>query len=371
MRLPLRLLTLVWWLGADPASLASSGQSLLNTETGPAIAKVIIRHNEELKAALRDLKPYTHLLIGPGEYAGGHHVRNIGNLTIEALDPAHPPVFKGGKNAWQFSRCPSLTLRHLKITGQSDNGLNLDDGGQFDSPVENITIEQVEISDIGPQGNHDAIKCSGLKKLEIKHCLITGWGGQGIDFVGCHDSLISGCHFEGKQGFSASAGIQLKGGTSKVVVENCRFINGGERPVNAGGSTGLSYFRPQGASYEAKDIIIRNNTFEGSPCAVAFVGVDGAEFSNNTVLFPRQWLFRILQETRAPGFVPCRNVTIKNNRFIFRRADLRADVNIGPETSPETFVFADNHWFAEDRPEDSRPKLPAPETGGQYGKDPR
>jgi hypothetical protein len=340
--------------------------------SSPAIAgEIIIEHPNQLRAALGKLKHGDHLKIGPGIYPGGHHLQGLNDLTIEALDPKQPPVFKGGKNAWQFSRCSGLTLRHLQITGQSDNGLNLDDDGQLDALVENITIEHVEVSDIGPQGNHDGIKCSGLKKLSIKNCRFKGWGGQGIDFVGCHDSQIIGCHFEGKPGFSASAGIQLKGGTSNILVENCHFINGGERPINAGGSTGLAYFRPQGLLHEAKDLIIRNNTFEGSPCAIAFVGVDGAEFSNNTVLFPRQWLFRILQETKAPGFAPCRHVIVKNNRFIFRRADLRTEVNIGPDTSSETFVFEGNHWFAEDQPQASRPKLPAPEKGGHYGKDPR
>lgn len=334
-------------------------------------AEVIVRHNAELRAALQDLKDNTRLLIAPGEYTGGHHVRNIERLTIEALDSTQPPVFKGGKTAWQFSRCTGLTLRHLKINGQSNNGINLDDGGQLDSPVENITLEHVEVSDIGPQGNHDAIKCSGLKKLTVRHCRIIGWGGQGIDFVGCHDSLITECHFEGKEGFSASAGIQLKGGTSKVTIEKCHFRNAGQRPINAGGSTGLAYFRPQGATFEAKDITIRHNTIEGSPCAAAFVGVDGALFEENIILFPKQWLFRILQETKAPGFVPCRNVVVKDNRIIFRRADIRTDINIGSDTDPQSFQFSGNWWFAEDQPAASEPKLPSQEKDGNYGQDPR
>jgi hypothetical protein len=334
-------------------------------------SEITVRNTAELRAALADLKDGTHLKIAPGEYPGGHHVVGVKDLVIEPLDAAQPPVFKGGNTAWQFSRCARLALRGIHITGQTSNGLNLDDGGVLDQLVEGILIENIQVSDIGPQGNHDAIKCSGLKGLTIRDCRLSGWAGQGIDFVGCHDALITGCQFEGKEGFSASAGIQLKGGTANVVVEKCRFINGGERPINAGGSTGLPYFRPLGALYEAKGLVIRDNIIEGSSCAVAFVGLDGADFSGNTVLFPQRWLFRILQETTEPGFAPCRKVVIKNNRFVFRRADIRSDVNVGDGTEPGSFVFEGNHWFAEDKPEASKPQLPSQETGGVYGKDPR
>lgn len=328
---------------------------------------IIVRNAASLQSALRDLKPGATLKISPGEYAGGHAVSGIERLTIEALDPQQPPVFKGGKTGFQFSRCPDLTLRHLHITGQTLNGLNLDDGGDLAHPVSGITLDHVQVSDIGPKGNHDAIKCSGLDKATIRDCTITGWGGQGIDFVGCHRSLITGCRFIGKEGFSASAGIQLKGGTSDVIVEKCHFRNAGQRPLNLGGSTGLPYFRPQGAKYEAARLIVRNNTIEGSLCAVAFVGVDGAEFIGNTIVYPEKWIFRILQETKDPGFAPCRNVLIKGNRVTFRRSQVLIDINIGEGTAPESFSFENNRWLAEDNPPASQPKLPVEEKGGVYG----
>lgn len=332
---------------------------------------LIIREAAALKAAMSGLKAGTVMKIAPGDYPGGWHINGVENLTIEALDPQSPPHFKGAGNGWQFSKCPGLTLRNVRISGQTGNGLNLDDGGDLTNPVKGITLERVHISDIGPEGNHDGIKCSGLENLTIRDCTVSGWGGQGIDFVGCHKSLITGCQFVGKAGFSASAGIQLKGGTSEIVVEKCRFTNAGQRPLNVGGSTGLLYFRPQGAKHEARSIVVRENVIEGSPCAAAFVGVDGCEFSDNTILFPEKWLFRILQETQEPGFVPCRNVLVKNNRVVFRRAQVQVDVNIGSGVAPETFRFEKNHWFAEDRPTASKPKLPVEEVGGVYGTDPR
>lgn len=336
-----------------------------------AADEIIVRDGDSLRAALRDLKPGTTLKLAPGDYPGGHSVSGVEKLTIEALDAKNPPHFKGGGNAWHFSRCNDLTLRNLRVSDQTANGLNLDDGGDLANPTTGITIEHVEISDIGPKGNHDGIKCSGLDNLTIRDCSITGWGGQGIDFVGCHHSLITGCRFIGKESFTASAGIQIKGGSSDVIVEKCRFTNAGERPINVGGSTGLAYFRPQSAKYEAARLIVRNNVIEGSLCAAAFVGVDGAEFSGNTILFPTKWIFRILQETKEPGFAPCRNVLIKNNTIVFRRSQVQIDINIGEGTAPETFRFENNRWFAEDKPVASKSKLPSEEKAGVYGIDPR
>ena len=298
-------------------------------------------------------------------------VQGVGRLTVEALDPKNPPHFKGGSVAWHFSRCEGLTLRHVRMSGQRVNGINLDDGGKLDQPVKGITIEHVEISDIGPRGNHDGIKGSGLQGLTIRGCTIAGWGGQGIDLVGCHQSVISGCRFVGKAGFTASAGVQLKGGSSDITVEKCQFTNAGERPVNVGGSTGAAYFRPQGAKSEASRIVVRDNVIEGGLSAAVFVGVDGAEFTGNTILFPTKWIFRMLQENTAEGMVPCRNVLVKGNRVVFRRSQVQTEINIGGGTEPATFRFENNHWFAEDRPDSSKPKLPVAEKDGVYGTDPR
>jgi hypothetical protein len=76
-------------------------------------------------------------------------------------------------------------------------------------------------------------------------------------------------------------------------------------------------------------------------------------------------------KTNEPGFVPCRNVVIKDNRIVFRRSQVKVDLNIGKGTEAGTFQFENNRWFAEDKPVASRPKLPVEEANGVYGVDPR
>jgi hypothetical protein len=343
----------------------------VSARAGAAAPTITVNGTAELKAALASLQSGTTLKIAPGDYSGGHYVRNVAGLVIEALDSSRPPVFKGGSEGWHFTKCEGLTLRNITVSGQSSNGINLDDGGELDRSVKGVTLEGLRIQDIGPSGNHDAIKVSGLENLTISRCAIEGWGGEAIDFVGCRKSLITGCEIKGKQGFSSATGIQLKGGCSEITVEKCRFINAGTRPINLGGSTGATYFRPAGVKYEAHNLTARDNIFEGGTCAVAFTGVDGATFTGNTILFPSKWIFRILQETTTEGFAVCGNVKINGNRIVFRRSEVKVDINIGANTAPQTFAFENNRWFAEDQPAKSKPTLPVAETAGTYGVDPR
>jgi hypothetical protein len=295
----------------------------------------------------------------------------VARLVVEAADPKRPPEFVGGVNAWQFSRCDGLVLRNLVCRGQTGNGLNIDDGGEMKTPVRGVRIEKVTVFETGPRGNFDGIKCSGLTDLVIEDCRIEGWGGQAIDFVGCRDAIIRRCRITGREGFSQATGPQFKGGSENVVIEDCVLVNAGQRPIQAGGSTGVDYFRPPGAKYEARRITIQRNVIAGGECAAAFTGVDGAVFESNVVVNPTRWVFRILQETRLDGFPRCRNVVVRSNVIVFQRSGLRGDVNIGDGTAPETFRFERNCWFAGDNPQQSRPTLPGKVAGEVHGQDPK
>lgn len=334
-------------------------------------SEVSVGNDAELRQALAELKDGATLKIRPGEYRGGYAVTGISGLTVEGTDAENLPHFKGGNVGWQFSRCSDLTVRNLRISGQRQNGLNIDDGGRRDKPVNGVTLAGLRVSEIGPRGNFDGIKCSGIDNLVIKDCEVSGWGGQAIDFVGCHKALISECRFFGHPGYSQTTGPQFKGGSSDILIEKCFFENAGMRPIQAGGSTGMDYFRPPGAKYEARRITVRDNVIVGGTCAVAFTGVDGALFERNVIVKPEKWVLRVLQETVAPGFPPCRKVRFERNVIVFDRARVGGVINIGGNTAPQTFRFEKNLWFASDRPDRSRPTLPIPESDGIYDLDPK
>jgi hypothetical protein len=342
------------------------------TEASPV---TIVRDDAQLKTALAKLRPGAVVRIAPGTYQPGLTVANVHGtaeqpIIIEGLDPRSPPRFDGGSQAWHLSDVSHLRLRWLDCRGQSHNGLNLDDGGTIDTPSHHVVLENLRVEDTGPNGNFDAIKCSGVDHLRILRCRISGWGGQAIDFVGCHQAEIGHCVITGKPGFSQHTGPQFKGGSSDVRIHHCRLERAGMRPIQAGGSTGLPYFRPLDAPHEAARIRIEDNTILGGDCAVAFTGVRDCVFSNNRVVGPEKWVLRILQESRDARFARCGKVGFSNNTIVFERAKVRTVVNIGPDTEPATFRFADNRWFAKDAPDRSRPELPVAETGGVYGVDP-
>jgi hypothetical protein len=350
---------------------------LLAVNSAAAVERIVaVRDDASLRTAVKSARPGTHILIAPGRYRPGVWVENTQGtanepIIIEGGNPQHPPLFQGGSEACHFAGCSYLTLRNLAIQGQTENGLNLDDGGKYDKPAHHIVLEKIQVSDIGPRGNHDAIKLSGVDDFVVHDCQVDGWGGQSVDMVGCHRGLIEGCRFLGKPECSQETGPQCKGGSSQITIRRCLFRNGGLRAVNLGGSTGLKFFRPQGALYEAKDLCVEGCAFVGSVAPIAFAGVDGAVVRYNTIYHPSKWVMRILQETIEPGFVPCRNGRFEHNLIVFRRAEVQVLVNVGPHTQPESFSFSQNLWYCEDRPASSKPPLPTPETGGLYGINPQ
>ncbi len=336
-----------------------------------------VENSEELRNALSKAGPGTTIHLSPGNYQGGVHASGLLGapgrpIIIEAADPANPPSFEGGANSIQLSRPVHVELRNLILTGATGNGLNIDDGGTFETPAQHLVLNNLVVRDVGPEGNRDGIKLSGVVDFRIENCTIERWGrgGSAIDMVGCHRGEVVGSTFRHEEDADNANGVQAKGGSTEIPVKNCRFENAGGRALNIGGSTGMAYFRPKPLGYEAKAITVEDNMIIGSMAPVAFVGVDGAVVRHNTIYRPRRWALRILQETQHPDFVPSRNGQFTDNIIAFRSEELNTAINIGSGTAPETFTLARNVWYCLDDPARSQPRLPIPEEAGIYGVDP-
>lgn len=349
-------------------------------EPAPGAPRIVrVAGETEFRRAVAQARPGTRIEVAPGQYAGAFFSRVRGEkgkrITIAGRDPKNPPVFK-----WlQFSDPAFLLLQDIAIRDAPANGLNIDDGGDFDSSAQNITLRRVRVSDAAGTGNVDGIKLSGLRDFVVEQCTLERWGdgGSGIDMVGCREGKISRSTFRHNEG-QGDNGVQAKGGSRDIAIEGNRFENAGRRSINAGGSTDEAVFRPPlkrwfagEPFFEAKNLRIEHNTFIGSDAPLSFVGVDGAVARHNTIYKPRRWAMRILQETVEPGFAPCRNVLFERNLIVWESARwIEGGVNIGPGTRPESFRFKGNWWKCEDKPTSSRPTLPTPEAGGTYGRDP-
>ena len=342
---------------------------LLFTVNGNAQAgEVHVENSLELERAIGKLRPGITLLLEPGIYSGGIYLRDVKgteelSILIRGADRENPPLFSGGRQALHLAECSYLTLRHIKVEGFPTNGINIDDGSSYETPAHHIILDDVTILETGPKGNHDALKMSGVDHFVVRKCRFEGWGGSGIDMVGCHHGIVEDCTFTGRPGFSQSNGVQLKGGTEDVLVQCCFFNNTGQRSINLGGSTGLQFFRPKVRDCEARNITVAGNRFVGGMAPVAWVTSDGGHVQHNTIVLPEKWILRILQENRDARFKPCHDGVFERNLIIFD-SNIRTFVNVGPGTSAETFTFEHNACAAVDRYR--KPSLPVPEINGIY-----
>lgn len=353
---------------------------ILATLATIATQEVRVGNDDELRAAIRAARPGTTIVIAAGTYRGGIEVDGLAGtakqpIVIRGADPKTPPRLEGGANAFHLRDVAHVELADLAIRGATANGINVDDGGTIETPSHHVTLRRLAITDVSDRGNQDGLKLSGVDDFSVEECTLERWGndGSGIDMVGCHRGVIEGCIFRHRAD-SGGNGVQTKGGSTDVTIRGCRFEDAGSRAINGGGSTGADYFRPALAKpphAEARDIVVEHNTFLGSGAPIAFVGVDGATVRHNTIHLPRRWAIRILQETIAPGFVPCRNGSFARNLVVFRsNAWSEGGVNVGGGTDPKSFAFAENWWWCVDAPARSRPTLPTTEKDGVYGKEP-
>ncbi|HTQ10037.1 MAG TPA: right-handed parallel beta-helix repeat-containing protein [Fimbriimonadaceae bacterium] len=327
-----------------------------------------------LRAALSQAKPGTKISVAAGDYDGGLYATGLSGtaaapIVIAGADPKNPPKFHG---AIQFQAGSYLEFDDLAIVGVTGNAIGIDDGGVREKPSSHIALRGLRITQSLGAGS-SGIKMAGVDDFRIEDCAVDGFAGCGIDMVGCHHGTIENCRFEQGGGVA----VQAKGASFDVAIRKCRFVDYGASGVNIGQSTGIPFFRPSldklpaGSRFEAKSITVEGCTFKGGAVPFAFAGADGGFVRFNTIYEPSKWAIRILQETATPDFVPCRNGRFEDNIVVFRSDRwFEGGVNVGPKTAPETFRFARNWWYCNDKPDRSRPTLPTAEEGGSYGQDP-
>lgn len=313
------------------------------------------------------------ILMRKGIYTTSNYIANLKGtadkwITITAL-PNEEVLFKGQSTAIQLSEPAYLRISNLSFEGQTANGVNIDDGGSYETPAHNIIIENCHWLSMNATGNNDMLKMSGVDNFLIRNCSFSNGsaGGSGIDLVGCHQGIIENCKFQNQ----GSNSIQNKGGTSQITIQKNLFINGGLRTLNIGGSTGLEFFRPLGVNYEAKEIFVYSNIFIGSQAPIAFVGAINCEVVNNTIYKPSKWAVRILQENASSNFEKCANNVFINNIVYIDNAAANPTINIGSNTKPETFTFSNNLWFNQDNLNWIGPNLPTQELNGMKNIDPK
>jgi hypothetical protein len=337
------------------------------------------RSIEEAAAAAT---PGTAIRLGPGMHDSAQFVSGLRGTALQPIwiggEPGQMlPVIAGGAQALHLQRPAHVIVHDLELTGQTANGLNVDDGGDFadETAAHHVAIVNVFVHDIGTGGNNDCIKLSGVNDLSVYGVRLErcGAGGSGIDHVGCHRAIVARSTFDG----AMATAVQAKGGSTDIDIRDNRIRITGGRAINLGGSTDLDLFRPPlsaaAANAEARRIRAYNNVITqvtASATPFAFVGCVDCLAAHNLVRGQQRWHVRILQETPSQGgytFEPAARGRVLHNSFVFDSTTLSTAVNAGAGTEPETFTFSHNLWYAANDPARSAPMLPVAEAGGVSG----
>jgi len=311
------------------------------------------------------------ILVREGIYQGGISIQNLKgdgqNLIYIIGEPNKQIIISGGNTAIQFSEVRSIHIENIIFERQKLNGVNVDDGGTYDTPSTRIIFKNCTFRNIDATGNNDLLKLSGIDTFVVENCIFEKGspGGSGIDMVGCHYGVIEGNKFNDM----GSNAIQAKGGSQYLLIYRNFFENCGQRTLNLGGNTGLQFFRPIDAKFEASDISVWSNIFIGSISPINYVGCVNVEVINNTIIKPEKWAIRILQETVDESrFYKSSNCKFENN--IVYIGNLNTTINIGPNTAPETFIFKNNLWYNYQNTNWSGPNLPTPDPNQIINVDP-
>lgn len=336
-----------------------------------------VTNADEFSAALEAAGEGDEIVLEPGTYAGKLYRENLRQVTIRSADRNQPAVINGGDYGLMLSDPVAVTLSDLIFEAQLDNGINIDDGGSYESPARGIRLIRITVRNLVNSGNNDAIKMAGVEDFLIDGARIENWGddGSAIDFVGCRNGLVQNSLLVHER-LEGGSGIRPKGGSKDIVIRANRveLPVGKGRAIQAGGSTDAEYFRfAEGdQDYEADRITIEGNVVIGGGAAFAWVNIDGGLIHHNLVQGPAPWVMRILNENAGTSIVATKNGAFRDNEIAFETGGaFNRAVNIGDETEPETFKFARNRWLnlAAPTPDGSRPELPAAERGGVYGEE--
>ncbi len=309
------------------------------------------------------------IAISAGVYSGGDVAQNLKGTASNwiVIRGVGEVIFRGSAQAFQISDAEYLRIEHLIFEQQTSNGVNLDDAGSFDTPAHHIVIEDCEWRGMAATGNNDELKLSGIDDFVVRRCrfLHGAAGGSMVDMVGCHRGVFEDNLFQD----GGSNCLQAKGASQHILVQRCSFIEGGDRAINIGGSTGAAFFRPLGATFEVADMTVRSCLFSGSQAPIAFVGAVRCSTYHCTIIAPERWAVRILQENTSAGMLACANNVFVNNIVEFISA--QPAFNIGPNTDAGSFVVGHNLWYHRTNAQWTGPNSPSPEQGSVLRQSPR
>lgn len=128
----------------------------------------------DITTAARKAVPGDTILVHAGTYRGGQTLQGIQgtaeNWIYILAEKREAVTFTGGTVAWKATDIAYLHIEGFVFTRQTDNGLNIDDGGTYATPAHHIVFKNCTFSDIAAKGNNDLLKLSGVDNFTLQQC---------------------------------------------------------------------------------------------------------------------------------------------------------------------------------------------------------
>jgi parallel beta-helix repeat protein len=181
-------------------------------------------------------------------------------------------------------------------------------GAIHDIIVENCTFS--DLNNTGKQGSGACLKFTGTDRFLVENCIFRNGTNMadGISMNGNRNGVIRNCTFENLSTF----GSHCKGGTKNILYEKNLFVNCAGGGIEVGGDTGLDYFCPKGAAWEADSIKVFSNIFIGGTTGIRMAACHNSIVANNTCFKTTQFAFRLLN---ASSNTKLENNYVYNNIF--------------------------------------------------------
>jgi len=132
----------------------------------------------DIAVALGQATPGTRVRTAAGTYGAVGSIASLhgtARAPIARVGDGEVVIDAAGKAAGMHLADPRyVVIEGLAIRNAVPHGLNIDDGGSYDSPASHIVLRDVPFRRIGDGGNNDCLKMSGVEHFYVERSRFAG-----------------------------------------------------------------------------------------------------------------------------------------------------------------------------------------------------
>ena len=336
--------------------LMACGVALSGALANSALAvQHLIRPGDDWQSLGPRLRPGDEIILMPGQHRGATFDQIAGNpkrpIIIRGADPANPSTIEAGREGLRIKLASHVVIRNLAVTGATVHGINLE--AAADAGAGNIRIESVRIAKTGPRGARHGISLRNMSNVQINDCLIEGWGGSAIEVVTCTDVSVDGCTFKGLADHAQQVGVRVRGLSSLVEINDCRFEQAGAIAISIGAVSNVNDLplskvegAKEGSLTEASSVRVQRCSIVGSQCGVAFINASESAVRNTTFFRQAKCVFALGAEQSDTRFSPGVRNAFARNVIVWEAGDLQLLAEVSPQIDQTKFILDSNLWWS-------------------------